>query len=250
MAIEKEISVSVPSGDNADKVDGFHASQTPTPNTIPVLDGNGHFPQGGLLSAVIQITSTSSYIYSAGTKFIRVRLQAASGGSGGADNGDAAGGGSGAGGYGEKWIDVGDLNPAGETVTIGAAGTAGAGTGGNGGNASPSSFGSHMTANGGEGGGDGNGGDGNGGDGGTCTGGDLNIRGGDGHPGQTYSSSSRGGPGGNAVLGHGAHQNSTAGAGVAGHNYGGGAAGASANSTADRAGAVGADAICIIEEYK
>ncbi len=39
---------------NADTVDGFHASATPTPNNIPVLDGNGKIPASNVDFATLR----------------------------------------------------------------------------------------------------------------------------------------------------------------------------------------------------
>ena len=46
--------------DNADTVDNFHASQTPTANTIPVADSSGKLNSGWLLSSSV-ITKTAGY---------------------------------------------------------------------------------------------------------------------------------------------------------------------------------------------
>lgn len=223
----------------------------------------------GFTCNVRTFTGNDTYTPSTGLIYAKVKIQAAGGGSGGADGvsvgleGVASGAG-GAGEYAEGVFTAAQIG-ASQTITIGAVGTAGNNTGGNGGNAATSSFGALMTAIGGSGG-TGTGPDsvtpgpragGAGGSGGT--GGYLHV------PGQNggYSSEASddatfGNPmpgiGGNSFLGTGAVPpggmlSVPPVAAQVGNNYGGGASGAFVNSNSGITGAAGGPAIIIVEEY-
>ncbi len=255
--------------------DGTHGDITPTSvaSSGPV-SGTGFTVTGqttGLLGATHNYTYVSPDIFIDGVdqnngdntvdwtkpanlKFIEVEVVGGGGGSGGADNQDSTGGGGGGGGYSYKRIAAGDLGAT-EVVTVGAGGTAGAGDGsGSGGTGGTSSFGAHATATGGVGGvgnSAGAGGSGGGGTGGAGTSGNINLSGSDGGYGISAGSNilRRGGQGGSSKWAGATTQNQSGADGVAGKTYGGGAAGATANSTANRAGAVGGAGIVIVKEY-
>jgi len=122
---------------NADMVDGFHASQTPTANTIPVAGSTGKLDAGWLPELasdknfyVVEFSSSGTWTVPSGvTKIIVI---AVGGGGGGGGGGTSAGG---EGGYpGNSTVVLLTVSP-GETltITIGAGGAGGAPTGGNGG---------------------------------------------------------------------------------------------------------------------
>jgi len=91
-----------------------------------------------------QVTFTSSGTWTKDSGLVRVRVQTWGGGGGG--NNTVNDGGGGGGGYSEKWFEAADLGAT-ETVTIGSGGSTGGGNGGD------TTFGSLLTAYGGEGGG-------------------------------------------------------------------------------------------------
>lgn len=178
---------------------------------------------------------------------VRPRVQAAGGGGGGQAVNNGGGAGGGAGGYAESLIPVEEL-AASETVTVGSGGSGGV-TGQTAGGVS--SFGTHVVANGGQAAGT----DFNGGTGGTATAGDIQIRGGDGHPSSDASLYTAGGvPGGNggdSQLGHGGRGSAARAANVAGEpgrGYGAGGGG-SYRRNANVNGGAGADGIVILELY-
>lgn len=112
-------------------------------------------PATDALIAVVRFTSSGSFTKATypRARNVRARVQAGGGAGGGSDDtaaGDSSAGGGGcSGGWSEGLIPVASLAVS-ETVTVGAGGTGvSAGTGNTGGN---SSFGTHVTANGGPGG--------------------------------------------------------------------------------------------------
>ncbi|MDX2917285.1 hypothetical protein [Streptomyces sp. NE06-03C] len=186
----------------------------------------------------------------------RVRVQAGGGGSGGADS--AAGGsiprpGGSGGGYSESLLLMSAL-AASTPVTVGAGGAAGVGNN-DGGNGGPSSFGTLVTAIGG-----------NGGAANTLSGntnvtanatvgpppgtGQLALSGSPGG-GAIRISASQGlaGAGGDSQLGTGGYGRSTTGPGGGTRGYGGGAGGAFSYNGPNEAGGVGGPGIVIVELY-
>ena len=165
----------------------------------------------------------------------------------------AASAGGGGGGYGRLWIPAADLLGSSAGITIGTGGTGGS-AGNNAGNTGGTTTFHTLSCAGGTGGG------GSAasatyarvvsGVGGTPTGGDLNIIGGDGGfgirgGGEVMSV----GFGGASLLGGSTRVGNT-GAATIGRDYGGGAGGGYSDaSTAARAGADGADGICILHLY-
>jgi hypothetical protein len=151
------------------------------------------------------------------------------GGGGGDPAGVASAGGGGAGGYGRKRIN----NPAATyAVVIGARGTAGVSGGAAGGNGGNSTL-AGMTANGGTGAAN----TGLGASGGTCSGGDLNVKGGagtGGDTGDTGTTNGAGGSGGSSYYG-GNGGGGYSSAGTAGE-YGGGGGGGSNNANGGQGG--------------
>jgi hypothetical protein len=182
------------------------------------------------------------------------------GGCTGASSQAALSGGGGGGGYSQKLIMESSLGTT-ETVTVGAGGTAptaGDNPGNSGGN---TSFGSHVTANGGEGGlsntasatvpryGSA------GGSGGTATGGDVNVTGGASPRFAILFVGASGvcpSPGGSSVLGMGGVSASVGNQdGTVGNSYGGGGSGSGAvNSGTSRAGGAGANGVVIVQIYR
>jgi hypothetical protein len=205
---------------------------------------------------------TASGTWNKPTGAHRVHVRCIGGGGAGGGAGTTAGGqwsfgdGGGAGEYREGWFDASTFAST-VAVTIGAAGTAGTGAGGAGGN---TSFGAHMTANGGAGGGvrtstavvgfsgvtsnlGGSGG----------SGGDVAMAGGAGGPGIGLSSTTTfgqiGGAGGASHM-SGSQTGRAAGAGAAGRQYGGGGSGAALGGGASAAnGGAGAAGVCIVTVY-
>jgi hypothetical protein len=158
---------------NADTVDGFHASQTPQGNTIPVANSDGKLDPGWLPSISSmggfnfnQVEFTTSGTWQVPSGVSRILIIAVAGGGGGAggyvDNNDVSYYG-GCGECGEAFIGVKNVVP-GETLTItigtgGVGGTYGVGyysnnSGNNGTNTTitGSSSGNILTLRGGRGG--------------------------------------------------------------------------------------------------
>lgn len=171
---------------------------------------------------------TASGTWTKGADVGSVTVEAVGGG-GGAISSATGGGGGGSGGYSQKLV----ASPgATETVTVGAGGV-GAQDG------SASSFGSHITANGGV-----QGAAADGGAGGTATGGDVNMSGSGGDYGGAWSANNYSGAGGSSVFGGGANGaiNRAAGANGAANTGGGASAGTSSTGT-------GGSGIVIVYEY-
>lgn len=191
-----------------------------------------------VIQTYLNAVSPATWTKPAGLKYIVVEVQAAGGNGGDASAGGSAGdqgGGGGAGGYGKKIITAASLGAT-ETVTIGAVGA-------------NSSFGTHVTAvfganaiNDGRG------------LGGTCSGGNVNVTGGDGHA--VSSGTAReefGGNGGASFFGGGGAgapgQSTSAAAGQPGRAYGSGGGGAAADNSTSASGGAGGPAIVIVTEY-
>lgn len=222
----------------------------------------------GRLLNVRTFTASGTYIPTAGTKKVRVRLVGGGGGGGGAAANTTSGtfsfgyGGS-SGCYGDSgMIDASSITTV--AVTVGSAGTGGVGAG-NGTSGGNSSFGSFITAQGGPGG---NGGASttagtavyisNPANTGSCTGTNimLSIPGG-GFGGLvllgsiTYTQI-RGGEGGSSMMGFGGNGGNASVPARSGTGYGAGGAGASAlfaQSTAANNGGNGSAGVVVIEEY-
>lgn len=205
------------------------------------------------------ITATGTYTKPWDLLSADVEVQAGGGGGGGADvsaggNFSAASGGGG-GGYARKILDAGTIGAT-ETATVGAGGTAGTNSGGTGGTGGTTSFGSHVSATGGVGGG------GAldtsvtlGGAGGVGSGGDFNLEGADGANGYSFADAGNkiGGNGGSSHLGGGGRGAGAIGdtdsAGASGNVYGGGGGGAVSDTTTGAAGGTGGAGIIIVTEY-
>ena len=142
---------------NADKVDGYHASQTPQANTIPVAGSNGKLdadwlPSAGNLNKVEFLTSGSWVVPASVSKILVVACAGGGGGGAGSTYG-------GEGGFpGNSTVSVLTVSP-GETlsITVGAGGAGGSvyeADGGNGGDTiiSGSVSGTILQATGGIGG--------------------------------------------------------------------------------------------------
>lgn len=189
---------------------------------------------------------TSSGTWNKPAGAVKVTIEVVGGGGGGRDGAVStrAGPGGGGGGYARLTLDASDLD-ASEAVTIGA-GSSGtsqsnasvAGT------TTVDTIPGSVSASGGEGGRiltsvyvPGTGGSG--------SGGDINIRGGDGAVGHP-SDIGPAGNGGSSALGGGGYGNDEGGAVQAGRNYGGGGGGSKGNSVA---GGDGADGVAIITTY-
>lgn len=211
-------------------------------------------------SQTVEYTASGTFVKAnyPGIRAVKIRVQAAGGGSGGcatnaAGNTSVASGGGG-GSYGEKFILASAL-AASETVTVGAGGTAGSAGANNGGTGGTSSFGTHVVAVGGSGGNAGATGStlssAGGGGGGTCTGGDVNIPGGEADNGLRNSATViMPSCGGNSILGgrKRATNGTTSQAGGVGLAYGGGASGAYAYaSQTQAAGAIGGAGIILVD---
>ena len=228
---------------------------TDVSGTLPQAnEGPGSFIQSNVL------TSGTTFTTSAFTNTIKVRVQAAGGGSGGANTAAvsaSAGAGGSAGGYAEKTFAV--TPSTGYTYAIGTGGIAGVaagGTGGTGGNSTFTVGGTTVTANGGIGG--------VGMAGGTIvafslggaspaisTNGDVNSGGAPGSPGiRSTGILAMSGNGGSCLFGAGGIGLVTQGVGTAGIGFGCGAAGACCeNGGAAVAGAAGQPGIIIVDEY-
>ena len=190
----------------------------------------------------------------AGLKRVRVTvIGGGASGAGGVATGASqvsTGSGGGAGGAAIKTIEASALGAT-ESVAIGLGGAASSTTGNNGGT---SSFGSHCSATGGVGGngaGPSTSASAKGVLGGIGTGGDLNIRGGSGHPGHaTNAEFSQAGGGGDSILGGGGPAPNDSQAAGAGGAYGAGGSGAARpeNQALINSGA-GANGVVIVEEF-
>jgi hypothetical protein len=165
----------------------------------------------------------------------------------------AEGGGGGAGGYCEGWFDVWAL-PTSVTVTVGAGGTAAASAAA-GQAGGTSSFGSLMSASGGDGGNAGVNSStaaiSGGGNGGTSTGGQINLQGGDGGNGRVVSGIAlQTGYGAESMLSGAAVVRLTNTTGDPGRSYGGGSSGANSSaSNAAKGSTAGGAGIVIVELY-
>jgi hypothetical protein len=186
-------------------------------------------------------TSNATWTKPEGLKYIEVEVQAGGGGGGTGSSSRTGGSGGAAGGYSFKKILESSLGAT-ETVIIGAGGSAN-----NGG--STSSFGTHLSATGGNPGASG----GNTSSGGSGSGGDINIQGQSGQEcpsgffNSTGSSNAASGAGGSSKFGFGGTSvwtNNTS--GLAGTGYGSGGSGGGNNGYAGGSGAPG---IVIIKEF-
>ena len=177
--------------------------------TFIQTDGSGNLTWAAA-SAVNEYSSNDTWNKPTGA--VKVFVQLWGGGASGAKNSGGVGGGGGGGAYTEMWFDAADLGSS-ESVTVGAGGAAKT-SNGNGNDGGNSSFGSHVTAYGGQNGS--SGGDGGGGGGITSAG--SGATGGDPFPGAT--SIFGGGTGGSA--GDGGASVYGGGGGADGNNTGGG----------------------------
>jgi len=146
---------------NADTVDGFHASQTPAPNAIPVAKDDGKIDANWIALTKgdfykVTFTTSGTWVVPDGVQMIWVTGTAAGGGGGGGYGGGGGGGGSGSAcEYAPIRVVPGETL----TVTIGTGGAGGGpgGAGGAGGNTiiSGNVSGTLLTLFGGYGGGGG-----------------------------------------------------------------------------------------------
>lgn len=203
--------------------------------------------------ALIQVfTAPGTWNKPDGVRAVRVRVQAAGGGSGGctgAGTGNSVSGGGAGGGYSEAYISAANLLNA-EAVTVGVGGVAGT-PGGTGGTGGSSAFGAHCSATGGAGGGSMTSAtvttQAAGGLGGAGSGGDINIPGGDGPNGFNAAGVAiRNGVSGSSVLGGGQRLSTVAATPGTGKAYGGGAAPVWATSVNSNGG-VGGNGVVIVE---
>jgi hypothetical protein len=219
-----------------------------------VLDANGNIQQGTTLQTgrflkrTVILNGTTSFTTQAATTSIVARLQAAGAGGGGcpATVGGDGGGGGGGGGYAE-WV-VAVTGSTVYTCSVGAGGTGtSAGEGNNGGNTTLTIGGTTCTANGGQGGPEGNATTGiSGGAGGSIsTNGTVNL------PGQAGGNSLTGwsGVGGDSILGFGGPGKDTSGTGNVGAGFGGGGGGGYNTTAVAETGGGGANGVIIIDEY-
>ena len=124
---------------DADKVDGFHASQTPAPNTIPVANNTGKLAADWLQALLsfnqVEFTTSGSWVVPSGVS--RIIIFACAGGGGGGGGSSSKKHGAGGGGSGACVINFLCDVISGETidVTIGSGGSGGVGAnnGGDGG---------------------------------------------------------------------------------------------------------------------
>lgn len=220
----------------------------------------------GNLRRVTTITASGTYDKPAWLRFAIVEGVGGGGGGGGAASGggQAIAGGGGAGGYFKFLVQASDLS-ASETVTIGAAGSGGSAGTNNGTNGGNTSFGSHATGNGGDGGAGASNGVGagvsDGGVGGTVTYGPdaQRLTGTGARSGESGAAGIRidgflanYGTGGNTVFGAGGRQaggNTGNGAGVPATGEGAGGSGARATDAA-QAGGNGKIGIIYVYEYE
>jgi hypothetical protein len=188
----------------------------------------------------LNAASPATWTKPAGLKYIEVEVQGGGGGGGTGDSSRTGGSGGAAGGYSFKKILESSLGAT-ETVTIGAGGSAN-----NGG--STSSFGTHLSATGGNPGASGGGTS----SGGSGSGGDINIQGQSGQQcpsgffSSTGSSNKASGAGGSSKFGFGGTSVWTNGAGLDGVGYGSGGSGGGNDGNTGGSGAPG---IVIIKEF-
>jgi hypothetical protein len=216
----------------------------------------------GVTGVDVQVfTANGTWTKPAGAQRVRVRCVGGGGAGGGAGAASAAqntkGGGGGGGECREAWFNASSLGAT-VAVTIGAAGTGGSGAGGNGGN---TTFGAHVTANGGSGGGTAltsaaafgipGGAGGSGGSGGTAFTGTAGGNGfGDGGLGVSGQGGSSGGGHGGGAIGRSSASAGSSQAGATGGLYGGGGGGALVTSTGSAAnGGSGAAGLVVVETY-
>jgi hypothetical protein len=226
---------------------------------LTAADVNDHLLNGGYqYRETVYFTSSGTFVKAdyPWLRAIRVKCVGAGGGGRGREAGDNQGGGGGGGGYAEKFItDIAGLDAT-VTVTRGNGGPGGiaASIPGNGTNGGTSSFGSLLSASGGQGCASTTGGAG-----GSGTGGDLNMSGNRGDADGSFSGlivaqQLRRGRGGDSPLGWGFGENyaSAGGAGGAqgrdGINFGGGGSGGIAGSS-DQPGGSGSAGIVVVELY-
>jgi len=188
---------------------------------------------GGLQSQQV-FTSSGTYTKPSGINIIKVIVTGAGGGGGSGTGSDNHGGGGGAGGTAIEIIDVSSLSST-VAVTIGTGGTVGsANSNTQGGTGGTSSFGSYCSATGGVG-----------------SNADINLHGGRGeeHSAQSTQDQSGGGHGGSSYWGGGGRVASswTTSNSTPGEAYGSGGGGGVHDN---RAGAVGAGGVVVVEEYK
>jgi hypothetical protein len=246
---------------NSDKVDGYHASQTPQANTIPVAKSDGKIDANWLPVTSgnfykVTFATSGNWTVPNNVKIIWVTGTAAGGGGGGgwvSDSGYYYGGGGG--GSGSACVNVPIWVTPGETlsITIGADGSGGSpGTaGGNGGSTiiTGSVSGTLLTLQGGNGGASsgGNGSGGNGGGIGGGTGGSIGGSTGDGGAGSPFCLVGAGGgkylENGGLFLGRFLGGNSGSGSGGGGGGgasfYGAGGNGGNGSSSSGSNGANG-----------
>jgi hypothetical protein len=237
----------LPGADEKAALAGGATFGTPsTSNKYITQDYNSSATGIPVVRTYLNAGSPATWTRPAGLKYIIVEVQAGGGGGGGTDTttGSAASGGGG-GGYSKKLIPVASLGAT-ETVTTGAGGAAGGASadGSAGGN---SSFGTHATATGGDGGQDYN--NKNFAAGGTAASGDINIKGGGGGIGINGGAS---GWGGNSQLGGitppvGAGSSGTD--GITGYLYGSGGSGAYRIGGGSVTGGAGAAGLVRLTEY-
>lgn len=217
---------------------------------------------GGFTSVALQVfTSSGTYTPTSGMAYAILVAVGGGGGGGGSDCSDftamAIAGGGGGGGTAIEVATAATIG-ASQTVTIGSGGTGGSNTGGNGSSGGDSSVGALCTGGGGS---NGNGATASfpsvlsdGGSGGVATGGDLNINGGDGFPGDgnyvgSGARTGAGGAGGGTLLG-GSTRPDNGPAGRAAVGYGAGGSGSvTTDSTTGNAGGDGQDGVVAILEF-
>ena len=243
---------------------GSAASLTSIPaanitGTLPAIDGSNLTNVGGGLQSVQVFTTAGTATYTKPSGITKVRIYCTGGGAGGGAGTNAwnNGGGGGAGGTSIKLLDVTSISSV--TVTVGAGG-AGAASGNNrGAGGGTSSFGSHCTGTGGEGGGYGWNDDSIYGNGGTGTGGDININGGDGGSnggGDIKDESASGAVGGASYWGGGGQNGSSVYLtneanykGKPGQAYGSGGGGSDDDSGTNYTAGDGKAGVVYVEEY-
>lgn len=208
---------------------------------------------GGLFGSIQVFTNTAGGTWTkpAGLKRVIVHVYGAGGGGGGSSTTNASGGGGSGGGYSMKVIEASALGST-ETVTVGTGGTGGITTGHGSAGSGNSAFGSHCSATPG-----GAGKHSSGTTAANCvadapgagSGGDINLSGGYGGSGGSYTHSSH--TSGGCPGPHGGRPTPGAGidtAGRTGNNYGAGGSGGT-RITTSVAGGDGSDGAVIVEEY-